>query len=161
MMFRKYFNSSPHIDVTMKKETKEEYLETLYKLSLENDEDKIKTGEIADDLNISSPSVTEVLPKLEKNNYIKYLPYQGVELTEKGKKEGCRILRTHRVLEVFLDEFFDIPEEEIHKKACELEHIFDMNMIENISERLSEPKTCPHGGKIPSCKSNDCPVNEK
>lgn len=142
----------------MKKETKEEYLETLYKLSLKNEGKKIKTGEIANDLNISSPSVTEVLPKLEEKDLIKYLPYQGVELTEKGEKEGCRILRTHRVLEVFLDEFFDIPEEEIHEKACELEHIFDMSMIDDICERLEDPKVCPHGGKIPSCDSEYCPI---
>jgi len=133
----------------MNKETKEEYLEALYKLSLKKGEKKIKTGEIAEQLQVSSPSVTEVLPKLEEEGFLTYRPYHGVELTEKGRKEGRRIVRTHRVLEVFLDDFFDIPEDEIHDKACELEHIFDTNMIDDLCERMGNPDVCPHGGKIP------------
>lgn len=145
--------------ITMNEETKEEYLETLYKLSAENENDKIRTGEIADDLRVSSPSVTEVLPKLDDEGYVVYRPYHGVELTDKGEREGRRIVRTHRVLEVFLDEFFDIPEEEIHEKACELEHIFDMDMIDELCERIGAPEVCPDGGKIPECKNDRCPVD--
>ncbi len=133
----------------MNKETKEEYLETLYKLSLDSKSKKIKTGEIAEDLRVSSPSVTEVLPKLESEGYVVYRPYHGVELTEKGKKEGRRIVRTHRVLEVFLNDFFDIPDSKIHEKACELEHIFDRDMIDDLCDRMDDPDVCPHGGKIP------------
>lgn len=144
----------------MKKETKEEYLETLYKLSLEDDS-PVKTGEIAKDLNVSSPSVTEILPKLEEEGYVVYRPYHGVELTEKGLKEGRRIVRTHRVLEVFLEEFFDISDDEMHEKACELEHIFDLQMIDEICERMGAPSVCPHGNKIPTCTDKDCPLEEK
>ncbi len=144
----------------MNKETKEEYLETLYKLSMKNEGKKIKTGEIAEDLSVSSPSVTEILPKLEEEGYIVYRPYHGVELTDKGRKEGRRIVRTHRVLEVFLDEFFDISDDKMHEKACELEHIFDMEMIDEICERMGAPSSCPHGNKIPSCVAEDCPVEE-
>lgn len=146
--------------ITMNKETKEEYLETLYKLSLESEDRKVKTGEIAKDLSVSSPSVTEVLPKLEEEGYVVYRPYHGVKLTEKGRREGMRIVRTHRVLEVFLDEFFDISDDKMHEKACELEHIFDMEMIDEICERMGAPSVCPHSNKIPSCARNDCPLDE-
>ncbi len=145
----------------MNEETKEEYLEALYKLSLSQERDKIKTGQIAKKMKISPPSVTEVLQKLEKESFIEYRPYYGVELTKKGREEGKRIVRIHRVLEVFLDEFFNIPEEEIHDKACELEHIFDMDMVDEICERLGAPSTCPHGKKIPECTSKSCPVEGK
>ncbi len=144
----------------MNKETKEEYLEALYKISSEQEEDKIKTGQIAEMMGISSPSVTEVLSKLEKEELVEYRPYHGVKLTEKGKKEGERIVRIHRVLEVFLDEFFSIPNEDIHEKACELEHIFDMDMVDEICERLGAPTSCPHGNKIPSCRSRSCPIEQ-
>ncbi|MFP4142238.1 MAG: metal-dependent transcriptional regulator [Thermoplasmata archaeon] len=144
----------------MNEETKEEYLETLYKLTSRSENNKIKTGEIAEELRISSPSVTEVLPKLEEEGYVVYRPYHGVELTEKGKKEGKRIVRSHRILEVFLDEFFDIEDEEIHEKACELEHVFDMEMIDELCERMGAPEVCPHGKTIPECKSDRCPVGE-
>jgi len=142
----------------MNKETKEEYLETLYKLSLEDQNKKVKTGEIAKALSVSSPSVTEILPKLEEEDYIVYRPYHGVELTKKGLKEGRRIVRTHRVLEVFLDEYFDISDDKMHEKACELEHIFDIEMIEEMCERLGGPSVCPHGNKIPSCVNEECPL---
>ncbi len=142
----------------MNKETREEYLETLYKLSTKKEE-PLKTGEIADDLGISSPSVTEVLPKLEEEGLVEYRPYQGVKLTDKGLEEGKKIVRTHRVLEVFLDEFFSISREEVHDKACELEHIFDMEMIDEMCERLGAPTECPHGKEIPSCRSDGCPVD--
>jgi len=145
----------------MNKETKEEYLETLYKLSLESEDRKVKTGEIAEDLSVSSPSVTEILPKLEEEGYVVYRPYHGVELTGKGRKEGRKIVRTHRVLEVFLDQFFDISDDKMHEKACELEHIFDMEMIDEICERMDAPSVCPHGNKIPSCARNDCPLDGK
>lgn len=146
--------------IIMNKETKEEYLETLYKLSSKEGKEKIKTSEIAEDLSISSPSVTEILPKLEQEGYIIYQPYHGVELTDKGRKEGRKIVRTHRVLEVFLDEFFDISDDKMHEKACELEHIFDMEMIDEICERMGAPSVCPHGNEIPSCPNEDCPVIE-
>ncbi|MFP4609198.1 MAG: metal-dependent transcriptional regulator [Candidatus Aenigmatarchaeota archaeon] len=145
----------------MNKETREEYLEALYKISFGREDDKIKTGEIAEKMNISSPSVTEVLSKLEEEGLIDYQPYHGVELTEKGKEEGRRIVRIHRVLEVFLDEFFTIPKEDVHEKACELEHIFNMEMVDEICERLGAPSTCPHGKEIPSCASERCPVEDQ
>ncbi len=142
----------------MNPETREEYLEALYKISLKEKKDRIKTGEIAEHMGISSPSVTEVLQKLEEEDLIEYRPYHGVELTEKGREEGKRIVRIHRVLEVFLDEFFNIPEEDIHAKACELEHIFDMDMVDDICKRLGAPSVCPHGKEIPKCGSERCPI---
>jgi len=144
----------------MNKETKEEYLETLYKLSMKDEDREVKTGEIAEDLSVSSPSVTEILPKLEEEGYVVYEPYHGVKLTEKGRREGRRIVRTHRVLEVFLDEFFEISDDKMHEKACELEHIFDMGMIDEICERMGAPSKCPHGNEIPTCVNEDCPVEE-
>ncbi|MEF8873398.1 MAG: metal-dependent transcriptional regulator [Candidatus Thermoplasmatota archaeon] len=143
----------------MNQETREEYLEALYKISLKGQKHKIKTGEIAEKMGISAPSVTEVLHKLEEEGLIEYRPYHGVELTAKGRGEGKRIVRTHRVLEVFLDEFFSIPEKDIHDKACELEHIFDTDMVDEICERLGAPSACPHGNEIPDCGEQTCPID--
>lgn len=135
-------------------------MEALYKLSFNKKEEKIKTSQVAEALGISSPSVTEVLQKLEEKDLIEYRPYYGVLLTEKGRKKGRKIVRIHRVLEVFLDEFFTIPKEDIHEKACELEHIFDMEMVDEMCERLGAPSVCPHGNEIPSCRAKVCPIDE-
>lgn len=133
----------------MKKETKEEYLETLYKLYKDGERDTIKTGEIAEHLEVSPPTVTEVLPMLESEGYLEYNPYYGVKLTEEGFNEGKRIVRSHRILEVFLKNYFSLDEEILHDKACQMEHIFDAEMINILENELGNPETCPHGNKIP------------
>lgn len=144
----------------MNKNTREEYLETLYKLSKRKGGEMVKTGEIADAMGISPPSVTEVLSVLDEDGFIEYLPYKGARLTEKGREEGKRIVRTHRVLEVFLFEYFSLDKDEIHEKACEMEHIFDIEMIDVMCERLGAVAKCPHGKKIPSCEKEECPVED-
>ncbi len=144
----------------MNKETIEEYLETIFKLTLQKgkDEENVKTGEIADHLGLSPPTVTEVLPVLEEMGYITYKPYYGVKLTEEGRNIGERIVRTHRVLEVFLDRYFSIDSGKIHEKACQMEHIFDIDMINEMCKRLDAPTKCPHGKPIPECHISKCPV---
>lgn len=144
----------------MNKETREEYLETLYKLSIKNKGGRnIRTNEIAEMLNVSPSTVTEVLPILEKDGYAEYLPYYGVKLTEKGRELGKRIVRTHRLIEVFLNRFFTIDKKKLHKKACQLEHVFDLDMINEMCRRMGAPKRCPHGRKIPFCEIKKCPLD--
>lgn len=135
-------------------------MEAIFKLALQKDEEKesVKTGEIAGHIGLSPPTVTEVLPVLEEEGYITYEPYYGVRLTEEGRKIGERIVRTHRVLEVFLDQYFSIDEDKIHEKACQMEHIFDIDMINEMCKRLGAPKRCPHGKLIPECHIDGCPV---
>lgn len=142
----------------MNKDTKEEYLEALYKLYTNSE--SIKTGKIAEALEVSPPTVTEVLPVLEEEGYLKYKPYYGVKLTDKGLEEGRRLVRTHRVLEVFLDKYFSLDKSRIHEKACQMEHIFDMDMINLICKRMGAPEVCPHGKKIPPCDLEECPVGD-
>ncbi|MEF8874903.1 MAG: metal-dependent transcriptional regulator [Candidatus Thermoplasmatota archaeon] len=144
----------------MNKNTREEYLETLYKLSRRKDGEELKTGEIADAMEISPPSVTEVLSGLDEDGFVEYIPYKGARLTEKGREEGERIVRTHRVLEGFLVEYFSMDKDKVHEKACEMEHIFDIEMIDTMCERLGAPSQCPHGKKIPSCDETECPVED-
>ncbi|MGM0404630.1 MAG: metal-dependent transcriptional regulator [Thermoplasmatota archaeon] len=142
----------------MNKETREEYLENIYKLSLEREKENVKTGEIADKMGLSPPTVTEVLPVLEEEGYIEYIPYYGVKLTEDGESLGKNIVRTHRVLEVFLKKYFSLDRDRLHEKACQMEHIFDEEMIDEMCKRLGAPEKCPHGKKIPPCDFEECPV---
>lgn len=142
----------------MNKETKEEYLEILFKLAKGKEDDRIKTGQIAKELGLKPPTVTEVLPKLEEEGLLEYIPYHGVRLKDKGKEMGKNIVRTHRVLEVFLKRYFDLEDDILHEKACQMEHIFDEKMINEMCRRLGVPEECPHGNDIPPCKEVECPV---
>ncbi len=142
----------------MEDETREEYLEAVYKLMIEGREDKVKTGKLAKVLSVSPPTVTEVLPLLEKEGFIEYEPYYGVSLTPKGEELGREIVRKHRVLEVFLNRYFTIERNEIHEKACQMEHIFNMKMINEMCKNLGAPERCPHGKIIPPCDEDYCPI---
>lgn len=142
----------------MNKETCEEYLEAIYKLSGASCKSAVKTGEIAKEMGLSPPTVTEILPLLEKEGYLTYKPYYGVKLTEKGMIMGMGIVRKHRVLEVFLDRYFSLDTDDMHDKACQMEHIFDMDMIDEMCKRLGGPTECPHGNEIPGCNKESCPL---
>jgi len=79
----------------------EEYLETILYLIRKN-QAPAKTKQISEELNVSPPSVTEMIKKLHSSGLVEYTPYQGVELTEKGTDQAIKIKRKHQVLETFL-----------------------------------------------------------
>ncbi len=128
----------------------EEYLETLYRLAGSG---KIaSTTEISENLKITPASVTEMLKKLDGKGYIKYIPYQGAELTPKGYKIGERITRKHRLLENFLYKILKIGKEKIHKQACEMEHSLSDEAEESLCRFLEHPDKCPDDeNTIPPC----------
>ncbi|QEK12836.1 DNA-binding protein [Crassaminicella thermophila] len=78
----------------------EDYLEEIYRLSLQKSEIRIR--DIAHRLNVSSPSVVKALRKLNKDQYIEYKKYEGIYLTEKGKKLGDLLVKRNGVLQEFL-----------------------------------------------------------
>lgn len=131
----------------------EEYLETILYLIRKN-QGPAKTKQISEELNISPPSVTEMIKKLHSSGLVEYIPYQGVELTEKGTNQAIRIKRRHQVLETFLVEVLDFNRKEAHKEACELEHAVSDAVLEKIYEFLGSPEYCPDGNPINIDKNN-------
>ncbi|HIH73971.1 MAG TPA: metal-dependent transcriptional regulator [Methanosarcina sp.] len=131
----------------------EEYLETILYLVTKN-RSPAKTKQIAEELNVSSPSVTEMIKKLHSMGFVEYKPYQGVELTEKGTEEAVRIKRKHQVLETFLAEVLDFDRKEAHREACELEHAVSDSVLERLYDFLGNPEYCPDGHPINIDKSN-------
>ncbi|MGB0651776.1 MAG: metal-dependent transcriptional regulator [Thermoplasmatota archaeon] len=101
-------------------EQMEEYLETIYRL--EEQGSVARTGEIAAQLGVAPPSVTDMVQKLEKAGFVEYEPYRGVHLTETGRAVGQKILGRHRVMQVFLQEVCGMDHAEAHEAACGMEH---------------------------------------
>lgn len=98
----------------------QEYLETIYRLELEHT--VAKTGEIAKHLNLSPPSVTDMIQKLEKAGLVQYEPYKGVVLTDVGRRNAKRTLEKHRVMQAFLQVACGMSHEAAHQAACDMEH---------------------------------------
>jgi DtxR family Mn-dependent transcriptional regulator len=101
-------------------EQMEEYLETIYRLELE--QVIARTGEISKHLKVAPPSVTDMIQKLEKAGLVEYEPYKGVVLTPKGRAISKRTLEKHRIMQAFLQEVCGMPHDAAHDAACEMEH---------------------------------------
>ncbi|MFA4843896.1 MAG: metal-dependent transcriptional regulator [Candidatus Margulisiibacteriota bacterium] len=127
--------------------TKEDYLEIIF--HLESEGKTAATKEIASHLNISGASVSEHLKKLAQEGLIKHAPYQGAELTARGKKIALDVVRRHRLSERLLTDKLGVKWSEAHSEAHKLEHDISKVVGEKMYKMLGEPATCPHGNPIP------------
>ncbi len=126
----------------------EDYLKVIY--VLEADEEKATTTRIAQALEVSNASVTNMLKKLGGMNLIIHEAYKGAELTPAGRKIALEILRHHRLLELYLKEIMGYSWDEVHEEAEKLEHHISEQFEDRIAELLNHPTHDPHGDPIPS-----------
>lgn len=124
----------------------EEYLESIYRL--QEMRETPTTSKIAERLNLSPSSVSEMLKHLSQRGLVKYAE-KGVVLTEEGELFAKKVIRKHRISERLLTDILGFSWDEVHEEACRLEHAMSPEMEEKITEKLDNPKTCPHGYPIP------------
>jgi DtxR family Mn-dependent transcriptional regulator len=128
----------------------EDYIKALYKLDSSNDKNAyVKTQALVDHFKHSRPSVNEMIKKLSQSHYVKYKPYVGVKLTHKGNEEAIKMIRKHRLWELFLNKYLGLSKEQVHDEAEKLEHATSELVLEALNNFLASPDTCPHGKKIP------------
>jgi DtxR family Mn-dependent transcriptional regulator len=122
---------------------------------LESDSKKgISTNAIAKSLETKASSVTDMVKKLSEKEVVLYIKYQGVTLTEFGKKTAANIVRKHRLWEVFLVEKLNFSWDEVHDVAEQLEHIKSPKLINQLDALLGFPTHDPHGDPIPDKDGN-------
>jgi DtxR family Mn-dependent transcriptional regulator len=134
--------------------TEENYLKAIYHLSDQKNDESVSTNELAEVTQTRAASVTDMLKKLAEKEYIDYKKYQGVKLTEKGKKIALKIIRNHRLWEVFLVKKLGFKWDEIHDLAEQLEHIKSTELTARLDNFLENPKFDPHGDPIPDAEGN-------
>jgi DtxR family Mn-dependent transcriptional regulator len=132
----------------MASEQVENYLKNIYKL--QEARRKVSTSLLSERLQISAASVTEMVKKLSETGHLKYTPYQGVELTDHGRRKALRIIRRHRLWELFLVEVLKYRWDEIDEEAERLEHITSEKLEKRLDAMLGYPTKDPHGDAIPS-----------
>jgi DtxR family Mn-dependent transcriptional regulator len=133
--------------------SEENYLKAIY--HLESDSKKgISTNAIAKSLETKASSVTDMIKKLSEKEVVLYVKYQGVTLTEFGKKNAANIVRKHRLWEVFLVEKLNFSWDEVHDVAEQLEHIKSPKLINQLDALLGFPTHDPHGDPIPDKEGN-------
>ncbi|RZL20212.1 MAG: metal-dependent transcriptional regulator, partial [Pedobacter sp.] len=136
----------------MQSYTEENYLKTIYHLSVVNN--PVQTNAIAEKMQTKAASVTDMLKKLAEKELVDYVKYQGVSLTEGGKATAINIIRKHRLWEVFLVDKLGFKWDQVHEVAEELEHIKSTLLTERLDEFLDFPKVDPHGDPIPDKYGN-------
>jgi DtxR family Mn-dependent transcriptional regulator len=129
-------------------QAEENYLKAIFKLS-EKTEDSISTNSIAMEMKTAAASVTDMVKRLAKNDFLKYEPYRGVRLSTKGDKISRNLVRKHRIWEVFLFDKLNFTWDEVHDLAEHLEHIQSDELINRLEHLLDYPKFDPHGDPIP------------
>lgn len=131
-----------------------EYLAEIYRL--QEDEPTVSTTSLAERLDVSAPAVPRMLKRLKSAGFVKHIPYQGVELTERGRQEALAELRRHRLLEVFLVDVMEFTWDEVHEHADQLGQGLNDTIAERMAQMTDYPQRCPHGEPIPD-KSGKLP----
>mgnify|MGYP001430571668 FL=1 len=131
--------------------SEENYLKTIFSVYMQT-QSNVSTNEIANLLDTSPASVTEMIKKLQEKNLVIYEKYNGVMLSDDGKNKAISIIRKHRLWETFLVRKLDFSWSEVHDVAEQLEHIKSEKLIDKLDQLLNYPKFDPHGDPIPSKK---------
>jgi DtxR family transcriptional regulator, Mn-dependent transcriptional regulator len=133
--------------------SEENYLKTIFNLSGEQKRG-VSTSSLAGHLATKASSVTDMVQKLAEKSLVNYTKYRGVTLTAKGEELAVKIVRNHRLWELFLFRTLGFKWDEIHQIAEQLEHIKSDLLIERLDRFLNYPQNDPHGDPIPDEKGN-------
>ncbi len=124
----------------------EDYLKTIYKL--QQDGSAATTNAVAERLGIRAASVTAMMQHLSEHGLADYTPYRGVFLTEAGMASALRVIRRHRLIELYLHRHLSVPWDRVHDEAERLEHAISPYLEEKIDAKLGNPSFDPRGVSI-------------
>lgn len=134
-------------------ESEENYLKALYMLG-GGENQAVSTGAIAQYLSVQAASVTEKLNRMAEKGLLEYRKSRGSKLTAVGCRTALKIIRKHRLWELFLTEKLGFRWDEVHELAEQLEHIESDELVNRIDKNLGYPATDPHGDPIPDAAGN-------
>ena len=124
----------------------EEYLQIMF--WLEEAGLPITGANIARAMQLSPPTVHEMIGRLEGDGYVERASDKSLAFTERGRGEAEAIVRRHRLIERFLTDILGIPWDEVHEEAERLEHAMSPVLEERMRVAIGDAKTCPHGHPI-------------
>ncbi|HEY8506506.1 MAG TPA: metal-dependent transcriptional regulator [Gemmataceae bacterium] len=126
----------------------QDYLKAIHRLG--GAERVVPPADIAAELGVRAPSVTGMLKRLAESGWVRYRPGSGASLTERGLAEARRVIRRHRLVELFLTRVLGLDWSEVDAEAEALEHAISPRLEKALAEHLGEPLEDPHGHPIPT-----------
>lgn len=132
--------------------TVENYLKAIYigETHLADSQKLVPMGQLATALGIAPGTATTMVRALAESGLVAYEPYNGVRLTSAGEKLAARVVRRHRLIELFLVQVMGMKWDEVHDDAEQMEHVVSDRLVERIDEMLGRPEFDPHGDPIPN-----------
>jgi DtxR family Mn-dependent transcriptional regulator len=132
--------------------TMRDYLADIYRLSDRGsqDSDFVGTSTLADLLDVSAPAVNRMVTRLKEMGLLEHEPYQGIKLTESGRREALKQLRRHRIAEAFLVNVMEFGWHEVHEEANRISGALSEAVTERMAQMAGNPTRCPHGEPIPT-----------
>src|SRR5690606_23771212 len=129
-------------------ESVENFLKAIY--GLQQHSERVSTNTLAEALTISAPSVTDMAQRMVKDGLVDYQKYRGVVLTAAGEEVALKIIRRHRLIELYLMTELGYELHEVHEEAENLAHAVSDRVIDAIARKLGNPDVDPHGDPIPA-----------
>ncbi len=134
-------------DAVTASETVQMYLVSILRLGAGGQ--AVPLSKLAEVLDVSPVSVNQMCHRLHDDGLVEYVPYKGVTITPHGMQLASRILRRHRLWEVFLVEHLQMGLQQAHDSACQLEHATSEELTGHLAHFLSHPRVNPEGDPIP------------
>lgn len=127
--------------------TVENYLKAI--LHLQRKSGVATVGEIARELEVTPGTVTTMMRHLSAEKLVDYAPRRGLKLRQEGELAALRVIRRHRLVELFLVQVMKLDWSEVHAEAEMLEHVVSDRLVDRMDEMLGFPTHDPHGDPIP------------
>jgi DtxR family Mn-dependent transcriptional regulator len=132
-------------------EAVENFLKAVYSLQPDAEpRERVSTNALSEHLGITAPSVTDMAQRMTAAGWVDYKRHHGVTLTPAGEALALRVIRRHRLIELYLVAELGYELREVHQEAERLEHAVSDRFIEAVARKLGNPTFDPHGDPIPA-----------
>jgi DtxR family transcriptional regulator, Mn-dependent transcriptional regulator len=143
----------------MQSQSEENYLKAIYLLDIQGN--KATPTSLAKSLGNNPASVVDMLKKLTRKKLATYSKTAGAVLTNSGMRLALRMVRRHRLWEMFLHEKLEYGWDEVHDIAEQLEHVQGNNLADRLDKFLGFPRFDPHGEAIPGANGKIEKISSK
>lgn len=127
--------------------TVEDYLGVIYTLA--RDGERVIGARLSESLDVSPPTVTATLKRMERDGWIIIGGDKEITLTEPGQTMAKSVIRRHMLTEWMLSRVLKLPLSELHREAHQIEHTLSPDVEERLQTEMEDPRLCPHGNPLP------------
>ncbi|MBS1868565.1 MAG: metal-dependent transcriptional regulator [Actinobacteria bacterium] len=99
-------------------------------------------------MQLSAPTVHEMLGRLERDGYVTRGEDRAISFTEDGRRHAEEITSRHRLIERFLTDVVGVPWDDVHEEAERMEHAMSPRFEAYVKAAIGDATTCPHGHPI-------------